>query len=71
MKQQKIEEKELGEGERTMLTENVANDMDQVKSSIDLQAKKDKYELSSLVKSVKMKSKQVQIPSIGKRTKKR
>ena len=31
-----------------------------------LKSKKDKYELSSLVKSIKMKSKQVQLPSDNK-----
>lgn len=31
-----------------------------------LKSKKDKYELSSLVKSIKMKSKQIQLPSDGK-----
>lgn len=62
-------ERELAERERMKLPAKAqAKTDEQVKSEV-LPSKKEKYELSSLVKSVKMKSKQVKLPSKGKTAK--
>ncbi|TKY58310.1 Pre-rRNA-processing protein esf1 [Spatholobus suberectus] len=59
----KLKGKQLSSDDSGMMKKAVEEGLDALKS------KKDTYELASLVKSIKMKSKQVQLPSDGKRRK--
>ncbi|KAJ9172625.1 hypothetical protein P3X46_015840 [Hevea brasiliensis] len=71
-RQQKGDQLELGEGEhkkqptksQLLSDEPVANKNEQRSADV-LPSKKEKHEISSLVKSLKMKSKQLQLPSNG------
>lgn len=63
-------EQELGKRDHIKLPAKVQAERDEEVKSDVFPLKKDKYELSSLVKSIKMKSKQVILPSHGNITKK-
>ncbi|KAM7516100.1 hypothetical protein LguiA_005683 [Lonicera macranthoides] len=69
-KQQKVDREEMGRKQETKLPAEARTDRpemgkDENLKSDGLPLKKEKHELSSLVKSIKMKSKQVQPPSKG------
>ncbi|KAK3037143.1 hypothetical protein RJ639_031030 [Escallonia herrerae] len=73
-KKQPEDEQEMARQERRALPgqPQLSDDLEKHKNESDqLPSKKEKHELASLVKSIKMKSNQVPIPSVGKMSRKK